>query len=52
MSAKGMKELAETILGMKMEKPKKVVESEWDVKELRDDQVEYACIDAFVSFLN
>lgn len=45
----GLKRLARDVLGKDMEKPKYVTISRWDNRYLRADQVQYACIDAFVS---
>ncbi|KAL5543072.1 hypothetical protein UlMin_010782 [Ulmus minor] len=47
----GLKDLAKKVLHKEMAKPTSVTTSNWDVPELSFDQVEYACIDAFVSFL-
>lgn len=46
----GLKTLARTVLGKEMEKPKWVTRSSWDNRWLTPDQVQYACIDAYVSF--
>ncbi|GFP85033.1 werner syndrome-like exonuclease [Phtheirospermum japonicum] len=46
----GMKYLASLVLGKEVEKPRRVTMSNWDNRWLTDDQVLYACIDAFVSF--
>nr|XP_009612708.1 Werner Syndrome-like exonuclease [Nicotiana tomentosiformis] len=46
----GLKRMAYEVLGKVMEKPLKVTLSQWDTEELSYEQVEYACIDAFVSF--
>lgn len=47
---KGLKCLAEILLGKVMENQKDVFESQWEAEELSFDQVKYACIDALVSF--
>ncbi|KZV14931.1 Werner Syndrome-like exonuclease-like [Dorcoceras hygrometricum] len=47
---KGLKDLARIVLDKEMEKPKRLTLSRWDNTRLSYDQVEYACIDAFVSF--
>lgn len=47
----GLKRLAQEIMGWEMEKPRSVAKSRWDDDELSDDQVHYACVDAFVSFM-
>ncbi|KAL6845173.1 hypothetical protein ACP4OV_024668 [Aristida adscensionis] len=36
--------------GVRIDKPKHVTVSEWDVEHLSSEQVQYACIDAFVSY--
>ncbi|XP_055819456.1 uncharacterized protein LOC129888519 [Solanum dulcamara] len=46
----GLKRMAYEVLGKVMKKPFNVTMSEWDAEELVYEQVEYACIDAFVSF--
>ncbi|KAI9160293.1 hypothetical protein LWI28_006880 [Acer negundo] len=46
----GLKGLSERILGKKLEKPKQIQLSNWDDRKLSSDQVQYACLDAFVSF--
>ncbi|KAF6155020.1 hypothetical protein GIB67_035767 [Kingdonia uniflora] len=46
----GLKGLAEKVLGIILEKPQAVTLSNWDNNWLNDDQVQYATIDAFVSF--
>ncbi|XP_071713527.1 3'-5' exonuclease-like [Rutidosis leptorrhynchoides] len=46
----GMKELARRFLGAEIEKPRRITMSDWDQPWLTDDQVSYACVDAFVSF--
>ncbi|KAL8489210.1 hypothetical protein ACS0TY_024730 [Phlomoides rotata] len=45
----GLKRLVSDVLGMEMEKPEDVTRSPWDNWCLTADQVQYACIDAFVS---
>ncbi|XP_048334043.2 3'-5' exonuclease [Ziziphus jujuba] len=47
---RGLKRLAMELIGKYMEKPKHVTLSQWDAKNLSDEQVEYATIDAYVSF--
>ncbi|KAK4728504.1 hypothetical protein R3W88_021492 [Solanum pinnatisectum] len=42
--------MAHEVLGKVMEKPYHVTMSDWDAEELVSEQVEYACIDAFMSF--
>ncbi|XP_020086080.1 Werner Syndrome-like exonuclease [Ananas comosus] len=46
----GLKGYAREILGLNMEKPKWVTMSNWEVRTLREAQVQYACIDAYVSY--
>ncbi|KAK4838064.1 hypothetical protein QYF36_010672 [Acer negundo] len=46
----GLKGLSERILGKKLEKPKNIQLSNWDDRKLSSDQVQHACLDAFVSF--
>lgn len=47
-----METLADLVLGMGgVKKEKWVGRSDWDAFWLSDDQVEYACLDAFLSFL-
>ncbi|KAL3637095.1 hypothetical protein CASFOL_019394 [Castilleja foliolosa] len=46
----GLKTLARTVLGREVEKPNAVTMSGWDNRWLTPDQVQYACVDAFVSF--
>ncbi|KAK6944493.1 3'-5' exonuclease domain [Dillenia turbinata] len=46
----GLKGLARAVLGREIEKPKRVTMSRWDNEWLTYDQVQYACVDAFLSF--
>ncbi|XP_057971399.1 3'-5' exonuclease-like [Malania oleifera] len=46
----GLKTLAREILGKEMQKPKSVSRSRWDYKWLNRRQIQYACLDAFLSF--
>ena len=46
----GLKGLAKLVLGMEIEKPRRVTMGRWDNRWLNSDQVQYACVDAFVSF--
>uniref|UniRef100_A0A0D9Y783 3'-5' exonuclease domain-containing protein n=1 Tax=Oryza glumipatula TaxID=40148 RepID=A0A0D9Y783_9ORYZ len=46
----GLKGYAREVLGMAMEKPRRVTMSNWEKRELDAAQVEYACIDAYVSY--
>ncbi|KAL5744967.1 hypothetical protein ACOSP7_026113 [Xanthoceras sorbifolium] len=46
----GLKSLSEKVLEKKIEKPKEIQLSKWDNRSLSSAQVQYACLDAFVSF--
>ncbi|XP_059659819.1 3'-5' exonuclease-like [Cornus florida] len=46
----GLVRLAKDVLGKSFEKPKSVSRSNWDDDWLSEDQIQYACVDAFVSF--
>lgn len=46
----GLRGLAIEVLGLNISKPKRVYMSNWASRKLRERQVEYACIDSFVSF--
>ena len=46
----GLKFLANRVLGVDMVKPQWVATSRWDDAELSAEQVQYACVDAYVSF--
>ncbi|KAL3533439.1 hypothetical protein ACH5RR_006960 [Cinchona calisaya] len=46
----GLKELARVVLNKEVEKPKRVTMGRWDNRWLTPHQVQYACVDAFVSF--
>ncbi|XP_059659821.1 uncharacterized protein LOC132306455 isoform X2 [Cornus florida] len=46
----GLVRLAKDFLGKSFEKPKSVSRSNWDDDWLSEDQIQYACVDAFVSF--
>lgn len=46
----GLKGYAWHILGFRMEKPRHVTLSNWDARVLSEEQIQYACIDAYVSF--
>lgn len=45
----GLKSLAMAVLHESVEKPKRVTMSRWDQEWLNYDQVQYACLDAFLS---
>ncbi|XP_031106038.1 Werner Syndrome-like exonuclease [Ipomoea triloba] len=46
----GLKYLVGVYLGAEMEKPRRVRMGEWDREVLNTEQIQYACIDAFVCF--
>ncbi|KAM0947577.1 putative DNA helicase [Dioscorea sansibarensis] len=46
----GLKGYAKEILGLTMTKPRRVTMSNWEARVLSYAQIEYACIDAYVSF--
>ncbi|PHU21534.1 hypothetical protein BC332_06641 [Capsicum chinense] len=46
----GLQRMVKEVLGKVMEKPLNVTLSKWDAEELVYEQIEYAAIDAFVSF--
>ncbi|XP_076951797.1 3'-5' exonuclease-like [Bidens hawaiensis] len=46
----GIKSLTERVLGKEVNKPKGITMSRWDNQWLTLPQVQYACIDAFLSF--
>ncbi|XP_044505131.1 Werner Syndrome-like exonuclease [Mangifera indica] len=46
----GLKKLASAILGKDIQKPRRVTMSPWDKQCLSLAQVQYACIDSFISF--
>ncbi|KAH7843536.1 hypothetical protein Vadar_017865 [Vaccinium darrowii] len=46
----GLKNLARQVLGVELVKPRSVTMSRWDAEYLYPSQVQYACVDAFVSF--
>ncbi|XP_021835358.2 3'-5' exonuclease-like [Spinacia oleracea] len=46
----GLKNLAWEVLGLVMWKPKYVTLSNWEARVLSNEQVEYACIDAYASY--
>ncbi|CAM0911252.1 unnamed protein product [Alopecurus aequalis] len=46
----GLKAVARAVMGADLQKPKRVTMGPWDAQSLSDEQIEYACIDAFVSF--
>jgi len=46
----GLKDLAFEVSGLSMKKPKHVCMSNWEARVLNENQVEYACIDAYASY--
>lgn len=46
----GLKEVTKAVLGWEMKKDKNITMSKWDKDVLDEEQVLYACIDAFVSY--
>jgi ribonuclease D len=46
----GLKGIASAVMGVNIEKPRNVTMGQWDAYELSEEQIQYACIDAFVSF--
>ncbi|PQM39289.1 Werner Syndrome-like exonuclease [Prunus yedoensis var. nudiflora] len=46
----GLKGLARQMLGKEVHKPNRITMSRWDNQWLTCDQVQYACVDAFLSF--
>ncbi|KAK7339803.1 hypothetical protein VNO77_20488 [Canavalia gladiata] len=46
----GLKMLSLTVLGLEVNKPHWITRSGWDIRPLTLEQVQYATIDAFVSF--
>lgn len=46
----GLKDLALEVAGLNMKKPKHVSMSNWEARVLNENQVEYACIDAYASY--
>ncbi|XP_074592389.1 3'-5' exonuclease-like [Curcuma longa] len=46
----GLKQLAEEVLGLVVEKPRRVTMSNWEMNALSYAQIAYACADAFLSF--
>ncbi|KAI5009320.1 hypothetical protein ZWY2020_011457 [Hordeum vulgare] len=46
----GLKDVVAAVMGANLEKPQRVRTGAWDAYRLSQDQIKYACIDAFVSF--
>lgn len=49
-SKPGLKVLARDVAGLYMDKPIHVCRSDWQARVLSNEQVEYACIDAYASY--
>nr|XP_020166242.2 Werner Syndrome-like exonuclease [Aegilops tauschii subsp. strangulata] len=45
----GLKDLAPQVLGVTMQKPRRITMGPWDACCLSDEQIHYACTDAYVS---
>ncbi|RLN22745.1 Werner Syndrome-like exonuclease [Panicum miliaceum] len=45
----GLRAIAAAVLGVDLAKPHEVTMSRWDARSLSDEQINYACVDAFVS---
>nr|GEW05397.1 Werner syndrome-like exonuclease [Tanacetum cinerariifolium] len=50
LSNAGIKKLTSRVLKREINKPKKITMSGWDSEWLTPAQVQYACLDAFLSF--
>ena len=46
----GLKQLAQVVLNVNVAKPREVTMSRWDAEWLSFQQIQYACIDAFLSY--
>lgn len=46
----GLKELTRILMDVEVNKPKSVTLSRWDSEWLSYAQIQYACVDAFLSF--
>lgn len=46
----GLKDLAWEVTNLPMKKPKHVSRSNWEARVLSENQIEYACIDAYASY--
>ena len=47
----GLKDLAWEVAGLRMNKTKRVTLSDWQARVLTEEQVQYACIDAYASYI-
>ncbi|CAO1948421.1 unnamed protein product [Urochloa humidicola] len=45
----GLRAIVAAVLGVDLEKPREVTLSRWDARSLSDEQIIYACADAFVA---
>ena len=45
----GLRAIAAAVLGVDLAKPHGVTTNRWDARSLSDEQITYACLDAFVS---
>ncbi|XP_060670940.1 3'-5' exonuclease [Ziziphus jujuba] len=50
-SMPGLKDLAREVVGLDMKKSLHATRSDWDARVLNVDQIEYACIDAYASYM-
>lgn len=46
----GLKDIAAEVARIRMEKPLNVTRSDWQVRKLSQEQIKYACIDAYASY--
>ncbi|XP_037430745.1 Werner Syndrome-like exonuclease [Triticum dicoccoides] len=46
----GLRDVADAVMGASVDKPHSITMGPWDAYRLSDEQIKYACIDAFVSF--
>ncbi|PIA61003.1 hypothetical protein AQUCO_00300492v1 [Aquilegia coerulea] len=46
----GLKDLAKEVLGLVIDKPRRVTLSRWDAAVLATDQIQYASVDAYLSY--
>ncbi|KAJ8421651.1 hypothetical protein Cgig2_019224 [Carnegiea gigantea] len=46
----GLKDLASEVVGLRMNKTTRVTLSDWQARILTEEQVQYACIDAYASY--
>jgi ribonuclease D len=48
---KGLKGYARELLGFELQKSKNATQSNWEEWNLKESQIRYACLDAFISYL-